>query len=118
MKLFDATYDALASSARTADPGAPGADPVDERLKAEERAAARAKVKKVREAAYAAFETDDLGEALDGWVEVFGPSFPAPSTAPEQIAAALVSGSAGAEGTGIRPKRGRQIIQPRSWRRR
>jgi protein-tyrosine-phosphatase len=117
VKFFDAAYDALAPSMRTSDPGVPNSY-VDERLEADERAAARVKVEKAREAAHAAYEAEDLGEALDGWVEVFGSSFPAPSTTPEQIAAALGSGGAGVVGPGIQTGGGRQGIKPRSWRER
>ena len=117
VRFFDEAYGRLAPSARTPAPGAPDADPVDERLELEERAAARAKVEVARKAAHEAFEKEDLGEALDGWAEVFGPSFPAPSTSPDKIAAALGSGVAGVAGTGVRSRHGRQIIRPRSWRR-
>ena len=89
---------------------------MDKRLEPEERAAARVKVEKARRAAHEAFEVDDLGEALEGWVEVFGPSFPAPSTSPGEVAASMGAGTAGIGKTGIRPQRGRQIITPRSWR--
>lgn len=114
VKFFDAAYDALAPNARTFDPGAPDADPVDERLEADERSAARVKVEKAREAAHAAFEAEDLEEALEGWVKVFGSSFPAPSTTSEQISSALGSGGAGVVGAGIQIGRGRRIIKPRS----
>lgn len=118
VRFFDEAYERLAPSARTPDPGAPDADPVDHRLEPEERAAARARVEKARKAAHEAFEKEDIGQALDGWVEVFGPSFPAPSTSPDKLAAALGSGAAGVAGTGVRPGHGRQIIRSRSWRRR
>jgi hypothetical protein len=79
VRFFDEAYERLAPSARTPDPGAPDADPVDKRLEPDERAAARAKVEKARKAAHEAFEKEDLGEALDGWAEVFGSSrLPAP----------------------------------------
>ncbi len=118
VKFFDAAYDALAPNARTYDLGAPNADPVDELLPADERAAARVKVQKAREAAHAAFETENLEEALEGWVKVFGASFPAPSTTSEQISSALSSGRASVVGAGIQVGRGRQLIKPRSWRER
>lgn len=118
VKFFDAAYAALAPSARTSDPGAPDADPVDKRLEADERAAARVKVEKAREAAHAAFEAEDLEEALEGWVRVFGSSFPAPSTTSEQISSALGSGAAGVAGAGIQVGGSRQVIKPRSWRER
>jgi hypothetical protein len=116
IRFFDEAYSRLAPSARTPDPGAPDADPVDKRLKPEERAAARAKVEKARRDAYAAFGADDLDEALDGWAKVFGPSFPAPSASPDKIAPAMGVGTAGVVGTGVRPGRGRRVIRPRSWR--
>lgn len=116
IRFFDEAYERLASGALTPDPGAPDADPVDKRLQPDKRAAARAKVEKARKAAHEAFEKENLDEALEGWVQVFGPSFPAPSTSPDEISAALGTGEAGITGTGIRPRQGRQIIRPRSWR--
>jgi hypothetical protein len=118
VKFFDAAYGALAPNARTYDPGAPNADPVDKLLPADKRAAARVKVGKAREAAHSAFEAEDLAEALEGWAKVFGSSFPAPSTTLEQISSALGSGGAGVVGPGIQVGRGRQFIKPRSWRER
>lgn len=118
VKFFDAAYDALAPNARTSDPGAPDADPVDELLESDERAAARVKVEKSREAAHAAFEAEDLAEALEGWVKVFGSSFPAPSATSEQISSALGSGGVGVVGAGIQVGGSRQVIKPRSWRER
>ncbi len=118
VKFFDAAYDALAPNARTFDPGAPDADPVDELLEPDERAAARVKVEKSREAAHAAFKAEDPEEALEGWVKVFGSSFPAPSTTLEQVSSALGSGGVGAVGAGIQVGGSRQVIKPRSWRER
>ena len=77
--------------ARTPDPGAPDADPVDHRLEADERAAARNRVERARKVAHRAFESEDLGEALDLWAEIFGSSFPAPATSSEKIGGALGS---------------------------
>ena len=118
VRFFDEAYARLAPSARTPDPGAPGADPVDHRLEADDRAAARGKVEKARRIAHRAFESEDLGEALDLWAEVFGPAFPAPSTSSEKIVGALGSGVAGVSGTGVRPGRGREVVRARSWSRR
>ena len=67
-----------------------------------------------RKVAHQAFEVEDLGQALDLWVEVFGPAFPAPSTSSEKIAGALGSGAAGVQGTGVRPGRGREVVPARS----
>jgi len=117
LRFFDEAYARLAPNARTPDPGAPAADLVDHRLEDDERAAARSKVEKARRIAHRAFETDDLAEALDLWAEVFGPAFPAPSTSPEKIAGALGSGTAGIQGTGVRPGSGREVVPARSWSR-
>jgi hypothetical protein len=113
--FFDAAYEALAPGVLTPDPGAP-ATYVDERLEANERREAREAVARARAAAQAAYEKGDLEEALDGWVEVFGSAFPAPSTSPERVAASLGAGSAGVVGAGIRAGRGRPVIQSRPWR--
>jgi hypothetical protein len=118
VRFFDEAYARLAPNARTPDPGTPAADPVDHRLEDDERAAARSKVEKARRIAHRAFESDDLGEALGLWTEVFGPAFPAPSTSSERIAGALSSGAAGIRGTGVRPGRGREVVPARSWSRR
>jgi predicted nucleotidyltransferase len=113
--FFDAAYEALAPGVLTPDPGA--ADTyVDERLDPGERAEAREAVRRAREAAYAAHEKEDVGEALDAWVEVFGPAFPAPSTSPERVAASMAARTAGVLGAGIRPDRGRPVIEARPWR--
>ncbi|HXG44986.1 MAG TPA: hypothetical protein VNJ71_09555 [Gemmatimonadales bacterium] len=113
--FFDAAYEALAPGMRTPDPGAPHTY-VDERLDPGERALAREAVRRAREAAHAAFDKEDVGEALDGWVEVFGPAFPAPSTSPEQVAASMAARTAGVVGAGIRADRGRPVIEARPWR--
>jgi predicted nucleotidyltransferase len=118
VRFFDEAYARLAPGVRTPDPGAPGADPVDHLLEADDRAAARKKVEKARRMAHQAFESADLGESLDLWAEVFGPAFPAPSTSSEKIAGALGSGIAGVSGTGVRPGRGREVVRARSWSRR
>ena len=116
MRFFDAAYGALAPGVVTPDPGEPTTY-VDARLDNEDRRKARDRVEKAREAAHEAFEIDDLGDALDAWVQVFGSSFPAPSTAPNQIAASLSARTAGAAGAGIQAGRGRPVIQSRPWRR-
>jgi hypothetical protein len=116
VRFFDAAYDALAPGVLTPDPGEPTTY-VDARLEDEDRRQAREKVDQARAAAHAAAEIDDVGEALDAWVDVFGPSFPAPSTAPEKIAASLAARTAGVVGAGIQADRGRPVIQSRPWRR-
>ncbi len=113
--FFDAAYQALAPGALTPDPGAPDTF-VDERLEDDERRQARQAVDRARKAAHAAFEKDDVSEALDGWVEVFGSAFPAPSTSPEKVAASLAARTAGVVGAGIRVGRGRPVIESRPWR--
>jgi hypothetical protein len=78
VRFFDAAYDALAPGVLTPDPGEPTTY-VDARLEDEARRKARERVEKAREAAHEAFEIDDVGDALDAWVGIFGSSFPAPS---------------------------------------
>ena len=117
VRFFDEAYERLAPSATTPDPGAPASDPVDKRLETAERAAAREKVEKARKIAHEAFETEDLGEALERWADLFGPSFPSEGTSSGKVAGALASGAVGADRTGVRPGRGREVIRPRSWRR-
>jgi predicted nucleotidyltransferase len=113
--FFDAAHQALAPGVLTPDPGAPDTF-VDERLEDDERRLARQAVDRVRKAAHAAFEKEDVGEALDGWVEVFGSAFPAPSTSPVKVAASLAAHTAGVVGAGIRAGRGRSVIEARPWR--
>lgn len=113
--FFDTAYQALAPGTLTPDPGAPDTY-VDERLEDDERREARQAVDRAREAAHVAFEQEDVGEALDAWVEVFGSAFPAPSTSPEKVAASLVAHTAGVVGAGIRAGRGRPVIEARPWR--
>ncbi|MGH3088621.1 MAG: nucleotidyltransferase domain-containing protein, partial [Rubrobacteraceae bacterium] len=115
VRFFDAAYEALAPKARTTDPGDPDSY-VDDRLEDDERAAARIKVEKARSAAHEAYEAEDIEDALEGWVKVFGSSFPAPSTMPERMRGILNSGQATAIGTGIQSGSGRDIIRSRSWR--
>lgn len=113
--FFDAAYDALAPGVHTPDPGAPHHF-VDELLDDNERFEAREAVKRARKAAHAAYEKDDVEEALDAWVEVFGAAFPAPSTSPEKIEASFAARTAGVVGAGIQVGRGRPVIEARSWR--
>ena len=115
VRFFDAAYDALAPGNFTADPGAPWTY-VDERLDFEERREAREKVARARDAAHAAQAAQHLDQALDGWAEVFGSAFPAPSTSPARVAAALGARTAGIVGAGVRPDSGRRIIESRPWR--
>jgi hypothetical protein len=116
VRFFDAAYDALAPGVLTADPGALTTF-VDERLEDEDRRHARERVEQARASAHRALEIDDVGDALDAWVDVFGSSFPAPSTAPDKIAASLSARTAGAVGAGIQAGRGRPVIESRPWRR-
>jgi Zn-dependent peptidase ImmA (M78 family)/transcriptional regulator with XRE-family HTH domain len=113
--FFDAAYAALAPGVLTRDPGAPDTY-VDERLDDDERRVARDAVARAREAAWQAYETKDAADALDAWVEVFGSAFPAPSTSPEKVAAALGARTAGVVGAGLRIGKGRPVIESRPWR--
>lgn len=117
VRFFDEAYERLAPGGTTPDPGAPGADPVDKRLEDGERTVARDKVEKARRVAHEAFEKEDFEEALERWADLFGPSFPSVSTSSGKVAGALGSGAVGADRTGVRPGRGREVIKPRSWRR-
>lgn len=114
VRFFDEAYARLAPGARTPDPGAPWADPVDHRLEASDRATARVRVEKARRIAHEAFEEDDLEKALGLWAKVFGSSFPAPGNSEEEIGSALGSGTAGIAGTGVQVGGGRRMIRPRS----
>jgi Second Messenger Oligonucleotide or Dinucleotide Synthetase domain len=80
-------------------PGDPDAF-VDERLDDERRIAALSKVQAVLVHARAAVAKMDLGDALDEWAKVLGPSFPAPSTRPAALAAALRRQTATVVGSG------------------
>lgn len=113
--FFDAAYEALAPGVLTPDPGAPHAF-VDERLEYEERREAREAVARARKAARAAYEKEDVDEALDAWVEVFGAAFPAPGTSSNKVAASMGARTAGIVGAGIRVGRGRPVIESRPWR--
>lgn len=115
VRFFDAAYAALAPGVLTSDPGDPGTY-VDQRLEGTERREAREAVARARDVARKAFDTPDVGEALDLWVEVFGSAFPAPSTSPAQVGASLAARTAGVVGPGIRVGRGRQPIESRPWR--
>jgi hypothetical protein len=113
---LDYLYDALAPGHHVPDPGNPSAN-VDDRLEVQERAVARDRIGEVREAAHAAYDTADEFEAMDAWVKVFGPSFPAPSTDPERVVEGLSTGASFAVGTGASiTQPGDRFIQPRSWR--
>jgi hypothetical protein len=74
---------------------------VDEQLDDERRIAALAKVRTALIHARAAAAAPDLGDALDEWAQVFGPAFPAPSTHPAAVAAALRRRTATVVGSGV-----------------
>jgi len=118
LALFDHAYDALAPGARTLVPGSTNRY-VDDRLKDEDRAAAREKVETAREKAHAAAEEEEQGDKMEGWVKVFGPSFPAPSTDQDAVAKELREGTAKAVGAGFTVGRAgeREAIRGRSWSR-
>ena len=118
LAFFDHAYDSLAPGVKTLVPGSTTRY-VDDRLKDEDRAAAREKVEAAREKAHAAAEEEDEGKKMDAWVKVFGPSFPAPSTDPDAIAKELREGSAKAVGAGfsVGSTGEREVIQGRSWSR-
>ncbi|MGH2748545.1 MAG: hypothetical protein ACRDKB_11555 [Actinomycetota bacterium] len=115
--FFDAAYSALAPGVLTPDPGAPGTY-VDERLDANDRREARDAVAAARAAAHAAYEKEDVEEALDAWAQIFGPAFPAPDTSTNAVAESLAAGTAGVVGAGIAAERGRPVIPSRPWRER
>jgi hypothetical protein len=117
VRFFEEAHQRLAPGATTPDPGAPDADPVDKRLEDRERAAARDKVVDARRVAHEAYEKEDLEESLELWADLFGPSFPTPSTSTGNLGAALGAGTTGIQQTGVRPGKGRPAIKPRSWRR-
>jgi hypothetical protein len=88
---------------------------VDEKLEDDRRLLALAKVEVALADARAAVAESDPGKAMDAWVKVFGPAFPAPSTHPSRIAQALKTGAATVGGTGITPfPSGRRPIPARS----
>jgi hypothetical protein len=118
--FFDHAYDALAPGKLTATPGAPWGRWVDDRLSAEDRAAAREKMEKAREKAHAAAETEDPGKAMEAWAKVFGDKFPTPATHPDTVEAALRSGTAFAIGSTVRAGKtddSRLVLPGRSWSR-
>jgi hypothetical protein len=80
-------------------PGQPDAF-VDEQLDETRRFGALAKVQAALVHARAAAAQTDLGDALNEWAEVFGSSFPAPSTHPAALAAALRRRTATVVGSG------------------
>jgi hypothetical protein len=98
-------------------PGDPG-NYVDELLEHDRRESALAKVEADLVHAEKAVAEADPGKAMDCWVKVFGPAFPAPSGDTSSLAGALRSGSAVATGAGITTGAvgGRQVIPARPWR--
>ena len=114
--FFDAAYERLAPGVYTEDPGAPGTR-VDERLEADERAAARDALAGARTHASAALSASTPDEALNCWARVFGPSFPAPATSRASIVSSLADRTAGVTGLGVTARRGPKPVRPRSWRR-
>lgn len=112
--FFSAAYQVLAPGILTPDPGAPN-HYVDELLEDSERAVARSAVDRARKAAYAAVDKQNVEEALNAWVEVFGSAFPSPSTSPASIAASLATHTARVAGIGIQVGKGREIMEARSW---
>jgi hypothetical protein len=80
-------------------PGKPDAF-VDEQLDNDRRIAALAKIEAALVHARAAAGATDLGDALNEWANVLGPSCPAPSTHPAAIAAALRRRTATVVGSG------------------
>lgn len=121
LAFFDHAYDTLAPGRTTPTPGAPFGRYVDDRLSADDRAAAREKVKVAREKAHTAAEETDPAKAMEAWAKVFGDKFPTPSTHPDVVEAALRSGGAFASGaairTGTRGSNDRDLLAGRSWRR-
>jgi hypothetical protein len=90
-------------------------DDVDEKLEDARRVKALAKVQTLLPYVRAAASETDPGKAMDAWVYVFGPSFPAPSTKPGLIANALRNRTATIVGTGVSvSSAGRQPIPVRS----
>lgn len=90
-------------------------DYVDEKLEDARRLKALAKVQTALPYVRAAANEPDPRRAMDAWVQVFGPSFPAPSTQPGLIANALRNRTATVVGTGVSvSSSGRQPIAVRS----
>jgi hypothetical protein len=81
-------------------PGKPDAY-VDEKLDDDRRLDALAKVETALLHARPATAETNIGKALDCWAKVFGPAFPAPSTHPAVLAAALRAGTATVVGSGV-----------------
>lgn len=98
-------------------PGDP-ANYVDAMLDDDRRQTALDKVTVALEQAEDAAAEEDPKTAMDLWVKVFGPAFPAPSGDTSQLATALRSGTAVAKGAAIStdPEGGRQVIESRPWR--
>jgi hypothetical protein len=94
---------------------------VDEMLKDDRRERALDNVETALGHAEDAIDTDDPGEAMDHWAQVFGPSFAAPSNDSASLAAALKSGKAVGKGSSIVVPAGsnggeRPLIRGRSHR--
>ena len=90
-------------------------DYVDEKLEDARRLKALAKVQTILPYVRAAANEPDPYKAMDAWVPVFGPSFPAPSTKPGLIAKALRNRTATVLGAGVSVSpTGRQPIPVRS----
>jgi hypothetical protein len=115
--FFRAAETHLSSSSPTVScPGSPG-NYVDERLDDDRREAALEKVQRDLKHAEDAVAESDPGKAMDLWVKVFGPAFPAPSGDTSALASALKSGTARVAGAGITASgSGRQPINSRPWR--
>lgn len=91
------------------------AEYVDEMLEDDRRLRALAKVDVALEQARAAVAETNPGKAMDGWARVFGQAFPAPSTHPNLVAAALRNKSATLIGSGVTASSfGRRPIPARS----
>jgi hypothetical protein len=115
--FFDHAYDALAPGQLTPTPGAPGDRFVDDRLADDKRAEARCKIDKARSAANAAAAIEDPDEAMEAWLKLFGPGFPAPSTTVDATERALKRRTIGRSGAGLAAgTTASEIIPTRSWR--
>lgn len=116
--FFDTAYDRLAPGELTPTPGRPGRY-VDDRLEADDRAEARERVEAAREHIHAAQAETDPTAAMEHYVKVFGSGFPAPSTMPDAVAAAMATNSARVAGAGLTvtsTPTTRKVPDGRSWR--